>query len=362
MVTTVWIALGACAGPAASPASGVDTGSPPSLAEAAAPDVFVPAAPDMAADASVPAAPDMAADVGVPSPTDASDAQADAPTLVCPTFAAGVVVGTIGVTALAETSGLVESRRSKGVLWLHDDAGAAARLFAVGRDGVLVGTFDLVGARAEDWEDIAIGPGPTAGVPYLYVGDIGDNDEKRASVQIYRVAEPAIGSTPASQPVALDGVDRITLVYPDGAHNAETLLVDPLTADVFIVTKSTKGDSRVFRAPAPLAAGAAVTMKDTGVALRFGVPPLGGDERATAGDISVRGDKIVVRTRSSAFLWRRSEGQTVTQAMTGVPCPVPLRTEPQGEAFGFAADDSGYYTTSEGKGEPIYWFAAEPHD
>ena len=31
--------------------------------------------------------------------------------------------------------------------------------------------------------------------------------------------------------------DNFTLVYPDGSYDAETLLIDPLTSDVWVVTK-----------------------------------------------------------------------------------------------------------------------------
>jgi hypothetical protein len=291
---------------------------------------------------------------------DATVPDVASPPPACPRYTTGVAVGTIRGVDLLEVSGIVESRREKGRFWIHDDHGAGARLFVVGRDGALVATFTVAGAQAQDWEDIAIGPGPSAGTPYLYVGDIGDNDEARAAVQLYRAAEPAPSAPSPTQPVPLTGVDRISLVYPDGPHNAETLLVDPLTSDVFIVTKSSKGDSRVYRAPAPLAAGTTVTLEDTGVRLRFGVAPLGGDPKATGGDISSSGDKIVVRTYSDAYLWRRSPGQTVAQALAGEACHIPQHTEPQGEAFAFAADESGYYTTSEGKAQPLYWFAAAP--
>ena len=35
---------------------------------------------------------------------------------------------------------------------------------------------------------------------------------------------------------------------------------------------------------------------------------------------------------------------------------MPLRSEPAGEAIGFAADGSGYFTVSEGNYPPIYYF------
>ena len=88
-----------------------------------------------------------------------------------------------------------------------------------------------------DWEDIAIGPGPQANVDYLYVGEIGDNDSKHKSIKIYRVPEPNVDANQTPVVVTVRGVETIELTYPDGPRNAETLMVDPLTKDIYIVSK-----------------------------------------------------------------------------------------------------------------------------
>ena len=84
-------------------------------------------------------------------------------------------------------------------------------------------------ARWRDWK-IWRWSGPSPGVSYLYVGDIGDNATARDRVDVYRVAEPDIRGASPTTPVSLSGVEHFTLRYPDRAHNAETLLVDPLPA------------------------------------------------------------------------------------------------------------------------------------
>src|SRR4030095_11796189 len=84
----------------------------------------------------------------------------------------------------------------------------------------------------------AIGPGPQGGQSYLYVGDIGDNNHVRSSVVVYRAPEPNvdIGHPPGNGQM-LGNVDALVLHYPDGAHDAEALAVDPDTGDIVIVTK-----------------------------------------------------------------------------------------------------------------------------
>ncbi|KKM69971.1 hypothetical protein LCGC14_1445370, partial [marine sediment metagenome] len=94
--------------------------------------------------------------------------------------------------AINEASGLAASILNSGVLWTHNDSGDSARAFAMDTQGNHLGMYNITGAGATDWEDMAVGPGPTAGVSYLYLGDIGDNDAERDSIDIYRVPKPAV--------------------------------------------------------------------------------------------------------------------------------------------------------------------------
>ena len=273
----------------------------------------------------------------------------------CPQFAMGTIVGRTPLVILTEASGIVASRRNPGTLWTHNDSGAGPRILALSNTGTTQAQYDLGGASARDWEDIAMGPGPIRGQSYVYVGDIGDNAESRSNVDIYRVAEPDV-TMGSPTPTTLSGVDRFTLSYPDRAHNAETLLVDPENGDVFIITKSSNGVSLVFRAAAPLVTGKVTTMTQVAV-LKFGTAPLPGNRLATGGDISPMGDEIAIRSYDSAFLWRRPKGMSIADALSQTPCSIPLASEPQGEALGFAQDGSGYYSVSEGSFAPIYYYA-----
>ncbi len=76
---------------------------------------------------------------------------------------------------MGESSGLVVSKKNPNTIWVNNDSGDTARLFAISTTGALRGIYALDGATAFDWEDIAMGPGPKKNVPYLYVGDTGDN-------------------------------------------------------------------------------------------------------------------------------------------------------------------------------------------
>jgi hypothetical protein len=285
--------------------------------------------------------------------SDAPPYDAPEPLPSCPTFADAVTRGRTPLGTVTEASGLVESRLTPGVLWIHNDSGDSARVFAVDPAALVArATYTFSGVTARDWEDIAIGPGPIDGAPYLYVGDIGDNGESRSGIQVYRVREPASPSGAGS----FSAIDRFDLVYPDRPHNAETLLVDPRTGEVFIVVKDGSGVSPVFRAAAPLATGVTITLEQVSE-LRFGAGMLPGDTTTTGGDISPSGDEILIRTYDSAYLWRRSSGVSVAEALATEPCRVPLATEGQGEAIGFATDGGGYFSTSEGSFVAISFYA-----
>lgn len=268
----------------------------------------------------------------------------------------GLVASTPGVVAsgsVTELSGIAASRRTDGVLWVHNDSGDSARVFAVGANGSDLGEYALGAAIAIDWEDLAIGPGPDAALTYLYVGDIGDNAAARASVQVYRVPEPAVAAsagTPAPQ--VLPGVARLTLTYPDGPHDAEALLVDPRSGELFIVTKVLGGTAQVFRAPANLA-DASTTMLT-----QVGTVALGLGGAVTAADVTPAGDVVAFRTYFSVVLFPRPSGAPLADAFTQSPCNGAVASETQGEALGFTRDGRGYVTASEGRNPALHRFVA----
>lgn len=275
----------------------------------------------------------------------------------CKPYATGAALGALKTDKLDEISGMAESRRNVGVLWMHNDAGDQPRLFAVNLAGQLLAEVAVPGAQALDWEDIAIGPGLDPTAPSLYIADIGDNAADRAQVTVYRAPEPIVDpGTPGVQ-TALSQVEAIHLRYPDGPRDAEALLIDPLSGDLLLVSKESDGKSKVYRAKAPLQAGALVDLAKVGK-LEFGKGPLPGDALATAAAVAADGLHFAIRTRDHAFEWARLPGESLPQALFAAPCVLPLRSEDQGEALSYAADGSGLYTVSEGKGAKILFYSA----
>src|SRR3954447_19946285 len=155
--------------------------------------------------------------------------------------------------AVNESSGVAASALDSNVYWTHNDSGDGPFLYAFDRQGRKKGVWKVTGASATDWEDIAIGPGPISGKPYIYIGDTGDNRSKRRSIVIYRIPEPAIraadASSSKSKPVPTEPAEAMRFQYPDGPHDCEALLVHPTTGDVYLVTKAYGDESttKVYR-------------------------------------------------------------------------------------------------------------------
>lgn len=307
------------------------------------------AASDRALDLSPADAPREAGAHDLPPAVDRGDG--------CPAFAAAATTGTVAASEIDEASGLIVSRKNPGVLWAHNDSGDQPRVFALTEKGTHLGTYTLAGASADDWEDMATGPGPTAGAHYLYLGDIGDNSKVRPNVTVYRVLEPAVSATQPPATVTLGDVEALVFTYPDGAQNAETLLVDPANGDLAIVSKDSSGTSKVYWSAAPQDAKSprALTLVAT---LAFGKGALAHTGAlTTGGDVSPDGTELIVRGYVGAALFRRPAGAPLHQAFGSAPCKVPLALEPQGETLAFDADGKGYYTLSEGKAQPLHHVA-----
>ncbi|WP_338845072.1 hypothetical protein V8J88_15370 [Massilia sp. W12] len=256
-------------------------------------------------------------------------------------FAAAQSAGVLQDSALNEISGCAASRRQPGLLWLHNDSGDSARIFAVNHKGVLQKTYTLEGVKANDFEDIAIGPGPQAGEHYLYLGDIGDNWGWRRSAQVYRMAEPD-----SAQPGASLRPESFTIHYPGGALDAETLMLDPANGDLYIVSKR-ETPNRVFRFRAPLRDGGVYTGEEVG---QVNIDWL------TGGDISADGAQILLRTVRHIYLWQRAPGESIAAALQRAPLQAPAGKEHQGEAVCWAANGRDYYSLSEGKQQHLYFY------
>ena len=270
-------------------------------------------------------------------------------------YGAPTKLATIKNAAITESSGLVASRTTPGAYWTHNDSGDGPFIYALNARGESLGTFRVAGARARDWEDISIGPGPDRNRSYLYIGDIGDNSTARAEVVIYRVAEPSLKATDKnsskSRPVATDRAESIRLRYPDGRHDAETLLVHPASGDLYILTKVFFGNPVVYEAAAPLASGKVITMKRIG---EIRVPSILGGA-ITGGSVSPDGRRVALCDYFQGYeLVLPANGRDFNDIWKQKLTSFNLGKREQGEAIAYRLDGNAFLATSEGKNSALF--------
>ncbi|MEJ8756858.1 hypothetical protein WG947_07630 [Pontibacter sp. H259] len=226
---------------------------------------------------------------------------------------------------LAEASGMADSKAHPGHLWVHEDSGNGSELYLLTHAGELSRTVYLKGVANRDWEDIALSGDE------LYLADIGDNLNAHPTCTIYKFTEPD-----AATNVVTD-IQQITYKYPDGAHDAEALLVDPATKDIYIITKRDQ-PSEIYRLTYPY------SLTKTNTAELVGTLPYNGVVSAA---ISADGKGIIVKTYANIFYYNRSGKEPISKVLQKKLTTLPYKIEPQGEAVTFSAEKKGYFTLSE---------------
>jgi hypothetical protein len=232
--------------------------------------------------------------------------------------------------ALAELSGLVVV--GEQMLALNDGGDSVAVHLLDGACQVVeVQTADV---DPYDPEDLAVGADGT-----VWLADTGDNNANRPTVALI-----------ALRPEGVTSVYRLT--YPDGAHDAEALLLAP-DGMPYIVTKEVLGASRVYRPAAELVDGGTVALAEVAAVnlTLTGTPggPVGqaGQLLVTGGAVSSDGRFLALRTYTDAYVWPLS-GSDVAAALAAAPERIPLPESPQGEAISFSADNLNLVVASEG--------------
>jgi len=219
-------------------------------------------------------------------------------------------------------------------------------------------TYSLSGAANVDWEDMARGAA-SDGSPVLWLADIGDNDARRSSVVVYEIAEPGEpGDFSASGTVSVRS--RWTLTYPDGAHDAETLLVDPETGRPVIVTKDVAGGrSRAYRVPVA-GSGVLEPLAQLDVKALEGGGLAGPAWSVTAGATSPDRRTLVLRTYLSAWVWWAKPGEPLAAILARSPTTLDVPFTRQPEAISFTRDGQGLWVTSEGAASPLHLLRLPP--
>lgn len=272
-------------------------------------------------------------------------------------WAKGQVRGSILDRRLDEASGLAIDPEQPQYLWAHNDSGDRPLLYLLNLRGELLSQIKLDGAPHYDYEDLAIGP-CTPEEPSrrcLFIADIGDNRHKRSQVQLYRAPIPSFKTPPpAKLHLQIEHAEYIS--YPQGPHDAETLLIHPKTGQRWIVFKARRGDSLVVELPEGPSSQEHPKLAKHIATLSIKGPSLG-SRLITAGDIDPTGRCIALRTYVQLLTYCSPAGRPLMEAFDHPPdvyIPPPML---QAEALTFDPPTGGLWLTSERWPAPLVYVA-----
>ncbi len=215
---------------------------------------------------------------------------------------------------ITESSGLVVS---DGLIVTVNDSGDSNRVFAV--DPATGDTVGMTRWQGDATDNEALAPGP-AGSGDVWVGDIGDNSAVRDHIRVARV--------PVGRGQRTVKAPTYDLVYPDGPHDAETLLADPATGRLYVAVKEFIG--RLYAAPARLSSDAPNELTPAGSVLGL----------ATDGAFFPDGRHVVLRNYGQASVYTWPDLDRIST--------VTLPAQPQGEGIAVSAAGE-VFLSSEGE-------------
>lgn len=227
------------------------------------------------------------------------------------------VAFTIRDPAITEASALVPL--PGGLFATTNDSGDTGRVFVLDSAGATVGVTYWE-AHPTDVESLA--PAPDG---EIWVGDTGGNIRARSTIEVAKI--------PVGRGERTVSPTIYPLTYPDGGHDAETLLCDPTTGRLYVATKSVLGGV-LYAAPARLSPHGPNPLTKVGQVLPM----------ATDGGFLPGGQDVIIRNYISAvvYAWPSLEPKATFL----------MPPQPQGEGIGFTADGR-LYVSSEGRDSQV---------
>jgi hypothetical protein len=235
-----------------------------------------------------------------------------------------------------EASGL--ARSAGGLFYTVDDGTGTDELIALRPDGSLVARIRVAGMSTENAEALASAPCEQG--TCLFVGDIGN---RRDTVTIYRIPEPA------GPPWFADS-KAWTYTYPDGRHNAEAMFVAP-DGQLVVITKSAPDSAgavpphRIYRAPP---GGGELTLVRTFTPPQPAVPRQSLITGTVVTDAFYDGKRVLLLTYDQVISYTAPEpGADPTGFPDWPRHNLPMPPVPQAEGITGTADGCGYAVASE---------------
>jgi hypothetical protein len=275
-----------------------------------------------------------------------------------------VRTGVIGDKVLREISGMAVSRRDASVLWVHNDSGSRAHLYAITADGQRRARVTLKGATSRDWEDMAAFE--MDGEPMLVVADVGDNNGSRSVLWLHFIHEPDLSELEAGAQIEVDVAWSIPFRYPGGAADCESIAVDTEAGQVLLLTKR-QNPPQLHALPikpegAKPLRGSRIDAVELGPINTIPRPraedllsdPMFGAYSSQPTAMDLTQNELLVLTYRHAYLYSRDDDQSWAEAVAQAPRIVLLPRMLQTESAAFDRDGRDVYVTSERANAPVY--------
>lgn len=283
---------------------------------------------------------------------------------LCPKWGAPEKIGAVDSSILKEASGIAISRTYPDRLYHNQDSGDGPNFYITDMKGGGTKTISVKGFTPLDVEDIALGP--CAAGTCLFLADVGDNAENRATVRIVIVPEKAKYKK-SEKPLKI-----VTAKYPDKAHNVEGVAIHPTSGDLYLITKSFDQTNRralvakVFKLTARQMAkpGAVETFSEVGeidlpyLLYDYGLP----GQIVTGLDISDDGQRAIAITYQNAIEMALDFAAPMKASRTWKPNVdyrvIETAKLPQTEAVAYTTTGHGFIydseTVKDGAESPLY--------
>lgn len=247
-------------------------------------------------------------------------------------FEEGKVIADVKPEFLNEISDLAASTQNAGYYWVHNDSGDESRICLINLDGELIATVNIPSISNRDWEEITVLD------KHIYIGEIGDNLAVYPDKKIYKIEEPKIDISIKNQTIEVVDVETMVFNFADQQRDSETLMSDPLTGDLIILSKRDP-QNRVYVTPFIATDGDTMLIEPVA---KVNI------QQPTAGDISPDGMRILIKDYLQIYYWEReSKDESIAETLAREPIVIPYILEPQGESIAWDLEGVNFYTVSE---------------
>lgn len=236
--------------------------------------------------------------------------------------------GKLDKNAVVESSGFALAS-PHGDLWTHGDGGNTAALYKVTPQGDLLQTLDLAPLTNIDWEDLA-----RDDEGRLYIGDFGNNQNKRRNLCIYRLSGPGLRQT-----------DTIRFRYPDqrafpprkAARNFDCEAFFYRQDSLYLFTKNRGKGHWVKMYSVPARPGYHVATLLDSIRINTWV---------TGADLSPDGRTVALLGYGNIYLIEREPGRRL---FDGRKSCLPISTTGQAEALTFINNSDFVFSNEKGR-------------